>query len=140
MNGTKLFLTFAQRRKMELHIQACLPEEACGLAGGRGQRLEMILPVTNRLHSPVRFEMEPVEMLQAFERFEATGMELAAIFHSHPKGPPVPSETDLASFFYPGVAYLIWAPEGVEWQVRGFIIENARVTELEFVYGVTTHE
>ncbi len=140
MSAKTLFLTFNQRAEMLAQVQASLPEEACGLAGGHGNRLNLIVPVANRLHSPVRFQMDPVEMVNAFQNFDKAGLELAAIYHSHPQGPPNPSETDLAEFFYPGVAYLIWSPAGRDWQLRGFNIEDGQTTELELIFGVTTYE
>ena len=78
------------------------------------------LPITNELHSPVRFRMDPAEQLQAFLQFESQGLDLLAIYHSHPNGPPHPSPTDIAEFTYPGVLYLILSPGPSGWQVREF--------------------
>ena len=63
-------LTYAQWVFMRDHIVAQLPEEACGLIGGVGDEARLVLPVTNELHSPVRFRMSPQEQLEAFLRFE----------------------------------------------------------------------
>ncbi len=105
------------------------PEEACGLLAGIAPgQVERVFAVTNRLHSPSRFEMEPQEQLRAFLDIEAAGLELLAIYHSHPTGPAHPSPTDLEEFAYPGVAYLILAPEvtGTSpiWNARGFVIKR----------------
>src|SRR3990172_6977006 len=42
------------------------PEEACGLLGGKGRDVVDVIPVTNVLHSPVRYQMAPEEQLAAF--------------------------------------------------------------------------
>jgi len=106
------------------HASACLPEEACGLIGGTADRAVIALPITNELHSPVRFRMDPLEQLQAFLRFESEGLDLLAIYHSHPNGPPHPSPTDIAEFLYPGALYLILSPGSSRWQVREFEIQD----------------
>lgn len=112
--------------EMRAHVHACLPEEACGLLGGRfdGTKatVKVVIPVENVLHSPVRFRMDPREQLQAFNRLDDLGLELVGIFHSHPTGPDAPSATDLAEFYYPGVAFLIWSPGAEGWQLRAFLI------------------
>lgn len=124
---TQFLLPIALWRQMLAHVQACLPEEACGLIGSAQspagdppanvpQALEpaplaaAVLPIENELHSPVRFRMAPTEQLKAFYWLEERGLELSAIFHSHPRGPVHPSATDLAEFAYPGVLMLILSP------------------------------
>jgi proteasome lid subunit RPN8/RPN11 len=110
---------------MRKHVELMQPEEACGLLPGKDGQVTAVIPVTNELHSPVRFRMDPIEMLAAFQRMDRFGEDLLGIYHSHPKGPAVPSPTDLVEFAYPGVLYLIWSPlEENAWQVRGFAIEE----------------
>jgi proteasome lid subunit RPN8/RPN11 len=123
------------------HVRACLPEEACGMVGGQADGpvlyAEAVLPVTNELHSPVRFRMAPLEQLQAFQRLEERGLDLVALFHSHPAGPDRPSPTDLAEFAYPGVLTLIWSRTvpGADWQLRGFWIDGGRVADVPVERG-----
>lgn len=100
--------------------QAGQPEEICGLIGGTQGRALQILPITNSLHSPVRFRMDAAEQLAAFLELEGAGLELLAIYHSHPAGPAVPSETDRAEFAYPGVWSIILSPVASGWQARAF--------------------
>ncbi len=118
-----IWLEPAQRQQMCDHAGACLPEEACGLVGGVAGKARMVIAVTNQLHSPVRFRMDALEQLRAFQTFENAGLELIAIFHSHPNGPPAPSPTDIAEFNYPGVLALILSPERGGWVVRAFEME-----------------
>jgi proteasome lid subunit RPN8/RPN11 len=123
-------------QEMVQHIQSCLPEESCGLAGGyfRNQtaQISLILPVANQLHSPVRFRMDPAGQLNALRTIEENGLELVAIFHSHPNGPEQPSATDLLEFYYPGVLSLILSPFAVlhEWRVRAFHISSGQFGEV----------
>lgn len=113
-------LTRELREQMTRHAGACLPEEACGLVGGVEGEARVVLAVANQLHSPVRFRMDPTEQLRAFQALESAGLELIAIFHSHPNGPPTPSPTDVAEYDYPGVLALILTPGDTGWEVRAF--------------------
>lgn len=126
--------------EMRAHVLTCLPEEACGLLGGQmdGGRatVNVVIPVENTLHSPVRFRMDPREQLRAFNRLEVLGLELVGIFHSHPTGPDAPSATDLAEFYYPGVAFLIWSPGGEGWQMRAFRITGEGVAKAVFPLSI----
>ena len=118
---------------MLAHIQSCLPEEGCGILAGRGDQVERVIPITNELHSPVRFRMAPREQLDALIWLDDHHADLTAIFHSHPGGPPFPSETDLAEFFYPESAALILSPLGGGWQMRAFRVRGREATEIEIV-------
>jgi proteasome lid subunit RPN8/RPN11 len=118
---------------MQTHLAGCLPEEACGMVGGRAtspfyQAVEVI-PISNELHSSQRFRMDPHEQLHAFMTFEENGLELVAIYHSHPSGPEGPSSTDIAEAYYPDTIQLIWRPVGDQWRCRGFLIQNEIVHE-----------
>jgi proteasome lid subunit RPN8/RPN11 len=110
------------RQEMLDHLLACLPEEGCGLLAGREGVAEAVLPVENELHSPVRYRMRGQAQLRAFQHLETGGLDLLAIFHSHPSGPAAPSATDIAEFCYPGVLTLIAAPEEGTWKLRAFAI------------------
>lgn len=73
--------------------------------------------------------MNPSEQLQAFEWIEAHGLDLLAIFHSHPAGPETPSPTDVQEAAYP-VVQVIWSRRGNVWKARGFHIQNGKFEEV----------
>lgn len=79
--------------------------------------------------SPLRFRMAPREQLRAFDWIEAHGLELLAIYHSHPAGPEIPSVTDVSDAAYP-VVHVIWSRPQGKWQARGFWIEAGQVSEV----------
>ncbi|MEJ5223509.1 MAG: M67 family metallopeptidase [Anaerolineales bacterium] len=106
---------------MQAHVSHLAPQESCGLLAGRGQEVTAIFLVANELASPVRFRMEAREQLRALEQIDAQGLDLLAIFHSHPSGPSTPSATDIAEAVYP-VVNIIWTCAGGNWQARGFWI------------------
>jgi proteasome lid subunit RPN8/RPN11 len=90
----------------ELFLQATaeLPDECCGfLAGEIRDEMGVVThryPLINRLQSPVRFEVEPKELLRVHRQMRAANLELLAIYHSHPTSEAIPSQIDLAEHFH----------------------------------------
>ena len=119
--------------QMSAQASACLPEEACGLVGGLRDEGRLVIEVPNELHSPVRFRMEANQQLRAFISLEKAGLDLIAIYHSHPTGPATPSVTDLQEFYYPGVLALILSPESGGWRIRAFEMEPDTYREVSLV-------
>lgn len=87
------------------------PLECCGLLAGRieGERGQVVrrYPLVNALHSPVAFESEPRSLFTAHRAMRRLGLDVLAIYHSHPTSEPVPSRTDLARNYSPEVVNLI---------------------------------
>jgi proteasome lid subunit RPN8/RPN11 len=115
------------------HVMKCLPEEACGLVGGRASEIELVLPVTNMLHSAHRFQMEPREQLNGLLLLQERKLDLLAIYHSHPSGPAHPSDTDLREHAYPGALTLIWSRENGVWQVNCYSMQTEHYTFVRLV-------
>lgn len=131
---------------MVYHCDSCLPEEACGLVGGRligeDARAEVVIPVVNALHSPVRYRMDPQAQINTFLDLERRGLDLVGIFHSHPSGPDLPSTTDVLEFQFPGVLMIILSPLGKisGWKLRAFTIDESQFSEIRIGYGNNTIE
>lgn len=111
-------------------INARLEEEACGLLAGINQRSTGVFPVTNVLHSRVRYRMDPAEQLEVFNQIDDHNWQLLAIYHSHPGGPSGPSHIDIIEATYPGVIYLIWSKSHAEWLYQGYRIEKNKVEQV----------
>jgi proteasome lid subunit RPN8/RPN11 len=126
----EIFLLGQHWHEMRQHVSSMSPEEACGLVAGKINRSILVIPVENALHSPVRFRMEPVQQLYALQKIEQEGLDLIAIYHSHPNGPEAPSATDVAEAFYPEAIHLIWFRRAGEWICRAFSITNGRIQEI----------
>ena len=112
------------------HVQRSIPEEACGILGGNGDLVKCLIPVTNELHSPVKFRMAPEEQYNAFIWLEKNVLDMLGYYHSHPTGPAYPSETDLLQFSYPGVVLVLLTSENSTWQIKGFIIRENTIKEV----------
>lgn len=111
--------------QMEADVRVRMSEEACGIVTGKGNHSRLVIPVTNILHSPFRFRMEPKEQLSAFLLAEEKNLEVIAVYHSHPHGIDQPSITDLEELTFPGIIYLIWYIQLSEWHCRGYLMESS---------------
>jgi proteasome lid subunit RPN8/RPN11 len=119
---------------MLAHLQANLPEEACGVLGGVQGRVLGVYPVENELHSPFAYRMEAKGQIEAMMDIEGRGWDLLAIFHSHPGGPPGPSASDVRQAYYPDSVYVIASPgPGGSLVARAFTIVDSAVAEVEIV-------
>jgi proteasome lid subunit RPN8/RPN11 len=124
---TSITLPLAIWRQVIVHLRQALPAEGCGLLAAAGPRADVrimhFFPGTNELNSPTRFRMAGKEVIGAHKVMRERGWWLAAIVHSHPKGPATPSPTDLREALYPDAALLIVDLSGLEpvakaWQVQ----------------------
>lgn len=120
---------------MIAHVDSHAPLEACGLLAGQDSKVKAVLEVTNQAQSPVRYVMEPIEQLKAFDWIESNGLELIGIFHSHPAGPETVSPTDIAESAY-DVAQIILSRMDGAWKARGFWIENNGYDEVTLLISL----
>jgi proteasome lid subunit RPN8/RPN11 len=134
MKTTRLFIPGELQDTMLEHVISCLPEEACGMIGGQDDRVQLVLPAVNELHSPTAFRMAASDLVKHFYQLEEQNLDLIAIYHSHPNGPVVPSDQDLQEFNYPGVYYLIWAPIHGNWQMKGYRLDRKEYQEITLDY------
>ncbi len=92
-------------------------EEVCGvLAGTYGEgksRVEAVYRARNAAEQPtVRYRIDPEEQLAIFESVADAGRSVVGFYHSHPAGPPGPSETDVARAAWPDRSYVVCALDG----------------------------
>jgi proteasome lid subunit RPN8/RPN11 len=116
------------------------PEEVCGvLSGTHGEassRAEAAHPVANVADRPtVRYALDPAAMLSIIESVEDDGRDVVGFYHTHPAGPPRPSETDVSQATWRGYSYVICALDGHpfvgSWRWRGeaFDAETVRIAD-----------
>ena len=77
------------------------PRECCGLLIGTATRIVEAVPLENVAADPVRrYEIAPADYLTHIKRCRERGdVAVVGAYHSHPRGLPVPSPTDLAEAF-----------------------------------------
>jgi len=116
------------------HAERDAPNECCGLVGVRDGEAFEVIPTANSEASPFRFNIDGRELFQAIQRIEEAGGEIGAVYHSHTRSEPVPSQTDITfAANWPGLEWIIVGLAGGEPDVRSFLIDggDVRAVELE---------
>jgi proteasome lid subunit RPN8/RPN11 len=119
------------------HALADAPNECCGVvavAAGEPPLATEVHRATNTAASPLRFEVDPRELLRIIDSIEIAGHELGAIYHSHTRTAPYPSQTDVNfAVNWPGVEWIIVGladPDRPE--LRSYLIDGPAVEEVAF--------
>jgi proteasome lid subunit RPN8/RPN11 len=114
------------------HARREAPNECCGLVAVRDGVVTGVEEAQNVAASPFRFEVDGLELHHRLTEIEDRGDELGAIYHSHTRSDPYPSQTDVNfAANWPGVEWLIVGLRDGEPVVRHYRIEDGRVTEAE---------
>ena len=109
------------------HAQADNPDECCGMVSVDGDRAARVYRTTNAEASPLRFVIDPKELYHVHTEIEDAGLTLGAIYHSHTRSDPVPSQTDVNLAFYPEALYVIVGVKGDQPEVRAWRIRDGAV-------------
>ena len=115
------------------HARAEAPNECCGMIAAVDGRAVAVHRVRNAAASPLRYEMEGMEQYRVQTAIEDAGHELGAIYHSHTRSDPVPSQTDINLAFYPEALYVIVGVKGPEADVRAWTIVDGTVAAAELI-------
>ena len=118
------------------HARRDFPNECCGMIGVRDGVAVSVHEAENLAASPLRFEVDGLEVHKTIEEIEDAGGELGAIYHSHTRSEPYPSQTDVNfAAGWPGVEWLIVGlrRNSEEVVVRSYRIDDGRVSEVEVV-------
>lgn len=113
------------------HAQEGKPNEVCGLVAGSDGRAIKLYRTTNNDPAPrVRYNVDPLELLNALREMERNHWSLMAIYHSHPATEAYPSATDIGLAYYPEAVYVIVSLADAESPVvRAFRIADGKVFE-----------
>jgi [CysO sulfur-carrier protein]-S-L-cysteine hydrolase len=92
-----------------------------------------VLPAKNLAASPLRFEVDGPVLFRMLDEIEDGGAELGAIYHSHTRSEPYPSQTDVNfSGGWPGVEWIIVGlSKAADPVVRSYLIEDGEVREVD---------
>lgn len=103
-----------RRDRILAHAHEDRPEEVVGvLAGERGDvsTVERVHRAENAAaRRETRYEIAPHELVGLLERVDDAGLDVVGFYHSHPRGPTTPSETDAEAAAWPGHSYLVVSP------------------------------
>ena len=110
------------------HARQEYPLESCGILAGKNGKITKFYPMRNTKRSSTCYLMEPEEQFRVFQEIEKEGLELTAIYHSHPHTAAFPSQRDVDYAFYPDSLILIISlMEEKAPQIEAFQIEEGRI-------------
>jgi proteasome lid subunit RPN8/RPN11 len=113
------------------HARRDAPDECCGVVAVRGSDAVSVHAMENVQASPLRFEIDGLSLLRLIDELEDAGLALGAIYHSHTRSAPYPSQTDVNfAKHWPGLEWLIVGLAGDEPEVRSYLIAGADVQEV----------
>ena len=109
-------------QEMLIHAAREAPLECCGILAGKGRTVRRMYEMRNADESRTSYLMNPEEQLEVFREMEEEGLDMVAIYHSHPNTIPFPSVRDVGLVCDPDVAYLIISLKDGETSLKGFRI------------------
>jgi [CysO sulfur-carrier protein]-S-L-cysteine hydrolase len=113
------------------HARAEAPNECCGYLRARGSTVQEVVRSKNVRASPYGYELDS-ESLLAANRLDDDGNQVG-IYHSHPRSPAEPSQTDVNLAHYPHWTYLIVSLADDSPVVRAWRIADGRVDEEDLI-------
>jgi proteasome lid subunit RPN8/RPN11 len=125
-------------KQMLAHSRALAPIEACGILAGSNGKVEKLYKMTNADNSRTHFMMEPKEQFATVKDIRSAGLEMLAIYHSHPETPARLSAEDIRLALTPNVTYVILSLQSVRTPkestngsaIKGFKISGTNITEV----------
>jgi [CysO sulfur-carrier protein]-S-L-cysteine hydrolase len=116
------------------HAQEDPTIECCGVVAvkpGDPPSAARVYRARNVHASALKFEIDPHELLELYNACQQDGCELGAIYHSHVRSMPYPSQTDIGfAAQWPDVEWIIVGlAAGQEPEVRSYLIDGASVSE-----------
>lgn len=134
MTGREIRIAPGVSRAILAHARGEAPRECCGFLLGTGDDVRYAVALINRARGPTRYRVDPRDHLAVRRvlRMVAPPLEIVGVYHSHPRGPAVPSATDVAEAHYPDWVHVI-ATLGRRARTHAFRIRHGQVEPLRIV-------
>ncbi len=117
-------------REMFDHAKKESPLEACGYLGAKEGIITKAYDLINIDKSDEHFSFDPKEQFAAVKDARAQGLEICAVYHSHPVSPARPSQEDIKLAYDPDMSYFIVSLAAGHEEVKAFSIKNGIVVEI----------
>jgi proteasome lid subunit RPN8/RPN11 len=116
------------------HARKESPYECCGLLIGQPWLIERAVPAANAKRSETNYLIDPQDHFAAIRAARAEGQAVVGGYHSHPRGPALPSETDLKESAGADFIYVIAAPaDRGAWRISAFYLDGGNFIEVPLV-------
>lgn len=118
-------------QQMVAQAKALAPIEDCGILAGSKGKVEKFYKMTNTDNSSTHYMMDPKEQFATVKDIRSAGLEMLAIYHSHPETPARPSAVDIRLALTPNVIYVIVSLQNNNGSaIKGFHITGTNVAEV----------
>ncbi len=115
---------------MIAHAREEAPNECCGILAGTAGQVQKLYRGINAEKSPVRYNIDPRQLLRIHQEIEALNWEILGIYHSHTHTEADPSATDIRVAFWPDSLYFIVSlKQPTEPVIRAFTIREGKIEE-----------
>ncbi|MFQ5952875.1 MAG: M67 family metallopeptidase [Candidatus Omnitrophota bacterium] len=121
--------------KLIEHAKRDAPVEACGYLARKDDIITAHYELLNIDKSEEHFSFDPKDQFATVKDARTKGLEVCAVYHSHPQSPARPSPEDLKLAFDPNMSYVIVSLAGGEEDVKSFRITGSKLEpeELEVI-------
>lgn len=109
------------------HGNEAAPIEACGYLGQKDGVIVKSYQMTNMDQAEDHFTLDPAEQFKVIQKARTEGLEVGAVYHSHPESPARPSKEDIRLAADPYISYVIVSLVDKEQPIRSFKIKNGVV-------------
>lgn len=108
------------------HAKKEAPVEACGYLAAQDGVITSAYGLTNVDQSIEHFSFDPKEQFTVLRDVRAKGLELVAVYHSHPASPARPSVEDIKLAYDANLVYVIVSLADGKEDVKAFHIKDQK--------------
>jgi len=117
------------------HAKSGVPIEMCGYLASQDGVVTKHYELKNVDNSEDHFTFDPKEQFDTIKDARNNGLEVCAVYHSHPVTPARPSAEDIKLAYDPNISYVIVSLANGGSDVKSFKIKDKQVSpeDLEIV-------
>ncbi len=110
------------------HAKKLTPIEVCGYLASQNGVIIKHYELTNIDQSEEHFSFDPAEQFATVKDARANGLDVSAVYHSHPATPARPSQEDIKLAYDPNISYVIVSLADGGEDIKSFRIKDGQVS------------